>query len=66
MCIRDSLVAGRQRDDRNHEQHHAGPVGMQVETQDVLEIGETVVAPESHIVAEEREHQGVGERLCDD
>ncbi len=39
---------------------------MQVETQDVLEIGEPVIAAEPHIVAEERQHQGVGERLRDD
>ena len=39
---------------------------MQVEAQNVLEIGESVVAAEPHVVAEERQHQGVGERLGDD
>ncbi len=39
---------------------------MQVEAQDVLEIGESVVAAEPHVVAEERQHQSVGERLRDD
>jgi hypothetical protein len=32
---------------------------MRVENQDVLEIGESIIAAESHVVAEEREHESV-------
>src|ERR1051326_8224292 len=39
---------------------------MQVETQNVFEIGECGVGAESHVVAEKSEHQGVGERLRND
>ncbi len=40
---------------------------MQIKTQEVFEIGEAVVAAETHVVAEEGEHQGgVGKSLCDD
>ena len=41
-------------------------VRMQVEPQDVLEIGESVITAEPHVVTKEREHQGVGQRLRDD
>ena len=46
--------------------HDARAVGMQIESQDLLEIGEPVVAAESHVVSEEREHERVAERLRDD
>ncbi len=39
---------------------------MQVETQDVLEVGESIIAAEAHVVAKERQHQRVGESLRDD
>ena len=39
---------------------------MQVEAQDVLEVGEAVVAAEAHVVAKEGEHQRVAERLRHD
>ena len=39
---------------------------LQVEAQQVLEVGEPVVAAEAHVVAEEREHQREGHRLGDD
>ncbi len=39
---------------------------MQIETQNVFEIREAVVAAEAHVVAEEREHQRIGQRLRDD
>jgi hypothetical protein len=35
-------------------------------SEDALEVGEAVVAAEPHVVAEERQHRGVGERLRDD
>src|SRR5262249_25841655 len=44
----------------------AGAGCLHVETQNVLEVGETVVAAEPEIVAEEAEHQVVGEHLGDD
>ena len=39
---------------------------MQIETQNVFEIGKSVVAAKAHVIAEERQHQGIGERLRDD
>ena len=49
-----------------HEQPDARAGGMQVEAQDILEVREAVVAAEPHVVAEERQHQRVGQRLRDD
>jgi hypothetical protein len=40
--------------------------GLKGEAQDVLEVGQAVVAAESHIVAEEGEHQREGHGLGDD
>ena len=37
-----------------------------VEAEDVLEIGQAVIAAETEIVAEEAEHQRIGQRLGDD
>ena len=59
-------VACGQRCGARDEQDRARGVALQVEARDALEIGEPVVAAESHVVAEEREHQRVGERLRDD
>ena len=39
---------------------------LHVEAEDVLEVGEAVVAAEAEIVAEEAEHQRKGQRLGDD
>jgi hypothetical protein len=39
---------------------------MHVETQDVLEVREPIVAAEAHVVAEEGQHEGVGQGLGDD
>ncbi len=39
---------------------------MQVEAEHVLEIGHAVVPAETHLVAEERQQQRVGQRLRDD
>ena len=39
---------------------------MQVEAEDFLEVGKAVVAAEAHVVAEERQHQRVGQGLRDD
>ncbi len=41
-------------------------VRLHVEAQDVLEIGEAVVAAEAEVVAEEAQHQREGQRLRDD
>ena len=35
----------------------AGSAGLDVEAQDVLEVGQAVVAAEAHVVAEEGEQQ---------
>ena len=39
---------------------------LNVEAENVLEIGQAVIAAEAEIVAEERQQQRVGHRLCDD
>ena len=39
---------------------------MQVEAQQILEVGQAVVAAETHVVAEEGQHQGEGHGLGDD
>lgn len=36
------------------------------QAEDVLEVGEAVIAAETHLVAEERQHQGIGEGLGND
>ena len=51
---------------RGDQQRHPGAVLAQREAEDVLEVGEAVVAAEAQFVAEERQHQRVGERLGDD
>ena len=51
---------------RRDEQTDTGAVRLQAETEDVLEISQAVVAPEAHLVAEEGEHQGIGQCLGDD
>ena len=56
----------RQRHGRGDEQARARAVGLQVEAEDVLEVGQPVVAAEAHVVAEEGQHQGEGHRLGDD
>ena len=48
------------------EKRAAGRCRLDVEAEDVLEVGEAVVAAEAEIVAEEGEHQGEGHRLGDD
>ncbi len=48
------------------EESDARRVGLQVEAEQLLEVGEAVVAAEAHLVAEEREQERVGERLRDD
>ena len=59
-------IAGRQRHGGDDNQHRAHRVALQVEAQQLLEVGEAVVAAKAHVVAEEREHQGVAEGLGDD
>ena len=41
-------------------------VGLHVEAENVLEIGQAVIAAEAHVVAEEGEQQRIGQRLGDD
>ena len=59
-------VAQRQRQRRQREQSGAGRVRLDVEAEDVLEVGQAVVAAEAEVVAEEGELQRVGQRLGDD
>ena len=56
----------RQRQARDHQQRVARRLRLHVEAEDVLEIGEAVIAAEAEIVAEEAEQQRVGQRLRDD
>ena len=55
-----------QREAAQREQRAAGAVGLHVEAEDVLEVGQAVVAAEAEIVAEEAEQQRIGHRLRDD
>ena len=48
------------------EQGGARFLRLHVEAQDILEVGQAVVAAEPEIVAEEAEHQREGQRLGDD
>ena len=48
------------------EQRAAGAVGLHVEAENVLEVGQAVIAAEAEVVAEEAEQQRVGHRLRDD
>ena len=58
--------AKRQRDAGNREQSRARALRLHIEAEDVLEIGQPVIAAEAEIVAEEAEHQRKGHRLRDD
>ena len=58
--------AERERQAGEEEQRRAGALRLHVEAEDVLEIGQPVVAAEAEIVAEEPEHQRIGQRLGDD
>ncbi len=40
-----------------HEQRGAGALGLDVEAEDVLEVGQAVVAAEAEVVAEEGQQQ---------
>ena len=66
----DDVAAGeeRQREDerRGREQRAAGGCRLDVEAQNVLEIGQAVIAAETHVVAEEGQQQGESHRLGDD
>ena len=55
-----------QRDAGGHEERHARPRRGDGIAQDALEIGESIVAAEARVVAEEQQHERVGERLRDD
>ncbi len=58
--------AERQRHAGNGEQRRARSRGLHIEAENVLEIGQAVIAAEAEIVAEEAEHQREGQRLGDD
>ena len=58
--------AERQRDGACGKQRRARRVGLHVEAENILEIGQAVVAAETHVVAEEGEQQRIGHRLGDD
>ena len=66
MTARRDEVGQGQRDRGGEEQRAAGGVRLDIEAEDVLEIGQAVVSAEAHVVAEEGEHQRVGHRLRDD
>ena len=55
-----------ERQPREHEEPGARGVGREAEAEHVAEVGQAVVAAEAHLVAEEGEHQRVGQRLGDD
>ncbi len=59
-------TAKRQRDGGCREERRAGRVGLDVVAEDILEVGQPVIAAEAHVVAEEGEQQRIGERLRDD
>ena len=63
---RPSRMPKRERQAGEHEQPGARRVGRQREAEHVAEVGQAVVAAEAHLVAEEGEHQRVGQRLGDD
>ena len=48
------------------EQRRASAVGLHVEAENILEVGQAVVAAEAEIVAEESQQQRIGHRLRDD
>ena len=50
----------------DREQRRARPLRLHVEAENVLEVGQPVVAAEAEIVAEEAEHERKGQRLGDD
>ena len=62
------------RQPQRERKHHAGDCEqraarrrrLDIEAENILEIGEPVIAAEAEIVAEEAEHQREGERLGDD
>ena len=58
--------AEHQRERRDREQRGARALRLHVEAENVLEVGQAVVAAEAEIVAEEAEHQREGQRLGDD
>ena len=62
----ETHIGERQREHGDGKQRRARRVGLHVDAQNVLEVGQAVVAAEAEIVAEEGELQGVGHRLRDD
>src|SRR6202000_2198984 len=40
----------------NDEKHDTGFIGMKIKAENILEIGESVVAPETHVIAEKGKH----------
>ena len=67
---RDDVAAGEQRQQqkqagRGHQRDLGTGLGQR-KAEDALEIGETVVAAETGVVAEKQQHEGKGQRLGDD
>ncbi len=56
----------REREAGDHQQRVARRLRLHVEAEDVLEVGQAVIAAEAEIVAEKAEQQRVGHRLRDD
>src|SRR5260370_22190412 len=53
-------------DDSGDVETEPGAGVLHVPAEDILEIGQAVIAAEPHVVAEERQPQRVGHRLGDD
>src|SRR3546814_10456700 len=51
---------------RDHVKPDAGAGCLDREAEDILEVGQTIVAAEAHVVAEKGQQQGEGHRLGDD
>ena len=58
--------AERQRQAGDDQERVARRLRLHVEAEDVLEVGQAVIAAEAEIVAEEAEQQRIGHRLGDD
>ena len=59
-------IAARESERRQHKQRGARGGGLQRKSEDVLEIGQAVIAAKAHVVAKKRQHQRIGHGLRDD
>jgi hypothetical protein len=60
------MKAMRERDGRGGEQRRARRLRLYRKAENVLEVGQAVIAAEAHLVAEEGKQQRIGQRLGDD